>query len=184
MHPFLATPRLLLRRFTAADTDDLVDLHNDPQVMRFIDGGGRTSRSDITDVFLPTALERYGRTPERGHWAAVERATGRFLGWFELVSHEPDNPAEAELGYRLRASAWGCGYATEGARALVRKAFDELGVERVYAQTMAVNVASRRVMAKAGLVHVRTFHEDWDDPLPGSEHGEVEYELPAPSRVG
>jgi RimJ/RimL family protein N-acetyltransferase len=83
------------------------------------------------------------------------------------------------LGYRLRRSTWGKGYATEGSRALVRKAFEELAVQRVFAETMAVNLASRRVMEKAGLRFVRTFHLTWDDPIPGTEHGEVEYELTA-----
>lgn len=182
MRPFLETERLALRRFTPDDADDLFDLHNDPRVMRFIDGGGRTPRSLITGSFLPTALDRYERTPGRGHWAAVEKSTGRFLGWFELVSPGADAPSasalsDAELGYRLRTSAWGCGYATEGARALIGKAFTELGVRRVFARTMAVNSASRRVMEKAGLTHVRTLHLTWEDPLPGTEHGEVEYEL-------
>jgi hypothetical protein len=59
----------------------------------------------------------------------------------------------------------------------VRKAFTELGVQRVFAETMAVNHGSRRVLEKAGLVHVRTFHPDWDEPLDGAEHGEVEYAL-------
>jgi hypothetical protein len=54
-------------------------------------------------------------------------------------------------------------------------AFAELGVSRVWARTMSVNVASRRVMAKAGLRYVRTCHEVFDDPIDGTELGEVEY---------
>jgi RimJ/RimL family protein N-acetyltransferase len=50
-------------------------------------------------------------------------------------------------------------------------------VRRVWAQTMAVNLASRRVMEKASLKYVRTFHLRWEDPLPGAEHGEVGYAL-------
>ena len=84
---------------------------------------------------------------------------------------------EPELGYRLRRSAWGKGYATEGSRALIRKGFTELGVRRVVAETMAVNTASRRVMEKAGLTLVRTFHQEWPDRIPGDEHGDVEYAL-------
>ena len=52
-------------------------------------------------------------------------------------------------------------------------------MRRVWAETMAVNERSRRVMAKAGLHYVRTVHPKWDDPIPGTEHGEVEYELRA-----
>jgi RimJ/RimL family protein N-acetyltransferase len=89
----------------------------------------------------------------------------------------PSDDGEAELGYRLCRSAWGRGLATEGSRALVRHAFDTVGVRRVWAETMAVNDRSRAVMAKAGLRYVRTFHLTFDDPIPGTEHGEVEYEL-------
>jgi RimJ/RimL family protein N-acetyltransferase len=60
---------------------------------------------------------------------------------------------------------------------LIDKGFAEMGVRRVWAQTMAVNLASRRVMEKSGLTHQRTFHLEWDDPLPGTELGEVEYAL-------
>ncbi len=82
-----------------------------------------------------------------------------------------------ELGYRLNRAAWGRGYATEGARALVGKGFTDLGVQRVTANTMAVNAGSRRVMEKAGLTFVRAYTEDWPEAIEGSEHGEVEYEL-------
>jgi RimJ/RimL family protein N-acetyltransferase len=82
-----------------------------------------------------------------------------------------------ELGYRLRKSAWGHGYATEGSRALIAKGFTEFGVRRVYATTMSVNTASRRVLEKAGLRFVRTFHQDWPDPIPGDHLGDVEYAL-------
>ncbi len=81
------------------------------------------------------------------------------------------------LGYRLRRSAWGKGYAKEGSRALIRKGFTELGVQRVVAETMAVNTASRRVMEKAGLTYVRTFHQEWPERIEGEEHGDVEYAL-------
>ena len=60
---------------------------------------------------------------------------------------------------------------------MIRKGFTELGARRVFAETMAVNLASRRVMEKSGLRYVRTFHEDWPDPIAGSERGEVEYAL-------
>lgn len=71
--------------------------------------------------------------------------------------------------------AWGHGYATEGARALVRLAFTVLGAERVVATTMTVNARSRRVLEKAGLSLVRTFFAPWPEYLEGAEHGDVEY---------
>lgn len=81
------------------------------------------------------------------------------------------------MGYRLRRSAWGNGYATEGSRALIRKGFTELGVWRVVAETMVIHTASRRVMEKAGFEFVRVFHQAWPDRIEGDQHGDVEYAL-------
>jgi RimJ/RimL family protein N-acetyltransferase len=64
-----------------------------------------------------------------------------------------------------------------GGRALIRHAFVDIGLRRVYAETMAVNVASRAVMESLGLTYLRTVHRQWDDPLPGTEQGEVGYAL-------
>ncbi|WP_069167535.1 GNAT family N-acetyltransferase [Nocardia altamirensis] len=171
----LDTERLTLRRFTEDDVDLLVELDSDLEVMRYLTGEP-TPRSEIEDEVLPRILRDYERGPA-GRWAAIERASGRFVGWLALQPPEDGGVAEVELGYRLESSVWGRGYATEGARALLRTAFTELGVERVWAQTMAVNGASRRVLEKAGLRYLRTFHLHFEDPLPGTEHGEVEYEL-------
>ena len=99
------------------------------------------------------------------------------LGWFHFRPGEGAGPREPELGYRLHRWAWNKGYATEGSRALIDKGFAELGVVRVTAQTMAVHVASRRVMEKSGLRYVRTFHADWPVRIPGDEYGDVEYAL-------
>ena len=177
MQVFLETDRLVLRRFTAADADNLVDLDADPDVMRFITGGIATSREEIQNEVLPAFLAYYQRYEGYGFWAAIEKATGEFLGWFHFRPRPDAAPGQVELGYRLRKSAWGRGYATEGSRALIRRGFTESGVQRVTAEAMAVNQASRRVMEKAGLKLVRTFHQPWPYPIDGNEYGDVEYAL-------
>jgi RimJ/RimL family protein N-acetyltransferase len=177
MHVFLETERLVLRRFTEDDVDHLVELDGDPQVMHFINGGRPTPRAEIETDVLPAFLGYYERFAGYGFWAAVEKSSGLFVGWFHFRPAKEAPPDEVELGYRLRRSAWGRGYATEGSRALIDKGFAELGVERVVAYTMVVNVASRRVMEKAGLRFVRTFHQPWPDYIEGEEKGDVEYAL-------
>jgi RimJ/RimL family protein N-acetyltransferase len=177
MQIFLETERLVLRQFTDGDVDNLVELDGDPDVMRFINGGRPTPRGEIEGDILPAFLDYYERFAGYGFWAAIEKSTGRFLGWFHFRPPKAAQPGEVELGYRLRRSAWGKGYATEGSRALIEKGFTELGVRRVVASTMVVNVASRRVMEKAGLRFVRTFHPPWPDYIAGEEEGDVEYAL-------
>ena len=163
-------------------------MDGDPEVMRFL--GPVRSPAEIAAEVLPRLMACHPRHPGFGYWAARIRDSGELAGWFGLrpvtpgsgsIDDWPEAPAGeaavAALGYRLRRAAWGRGYATEGARALVRHAFSELGVSRVVATTMTVNTGSRRVLEKTGLRHVRTLHLDWPDPLPGNEHGDVEYEL-------
>ncbi|CAN5258346.1 GNAT family N-acetyltransferase [soil metagenome] len=177
MSVFLETERLTLRTFTAEDVDLLVELDSDPEVTHFITGGVPTSRQEVETEVLPAFLGYYDRYPGYGFWAAIEKASGAFLGWFHFRPGKGRPEDEAELGYRLRKSAWGKGYAAEGSRALIEKGFTEFGVRRVVAETMVVNSASRRVMEKAGLTLARTFHADWPHPIPGDEHGEVQYAL-------
>ncbi len=177
MQVFLETERLVLRRFTMDDVDNLVELDGDPQVMHFITGGRTTPREEIETDLLPWFLHYYEGGDRYGFWAAIEKSTGMFLGWFHFRPEDGQPSDEPELGYRLRRSAWGRGYATEGSRALIRKGFTELGVQRVVANAMAVNTASRRVMEKAGLTLVRRFHQEWPDRIPGDEHGDVAYAL-------
>jgi RimJ/RimL family protein N-acetyltransferase len=173
---FLETDRLLLRRFTRDDLELIVELDSNPEVKRYIDNGAAVDRAELA-AMLDWWLGYYDRFEGYGFWAAIERSTGRFLGWFHLRPGEGAGPLEPELGYRLRREAWGQGYATEGSRALVDKAFAELGAARVNASTMAVNTASSRVMEKAGLRFVRTFHADWAVRIPGDDEGDVEYAI-------
>jgi RimJ/RimL family protein N-acetyltransferase len=177
VHGFLETERLVLRRFTEEDVDLLVELDSDPEVMRYITGGLATSREEIETEILPAYLAHYERYEGFGFWAAVEKASGAFLGWFHFRPNDPELPDEVELGYRLRRAAWGNGYATEGSRALVERGFADLGVRRVVAYTLVVHAASRRVLENAGLRFVRIFHADWPYAIEGDEHGDVEYAL-------
>jgi RimJ/RimL family protein N-acetyltransferase len=161
----VATPRLTLRPITLDDVELLVALDADPEVMRYI-SGGQPSPRDETERTVRRSL---------GHrWVAYERDRSAFVGWFGL---RPTGFQERELGYRLRRSSWGRGLATEGSLALIDLAFTHLDAPRVWAQTMTVNTASRAVMERCGMRHVRTFHLEWPEPIEGTEHGDVEYEL-------
>jgi RimJ/RimL family protein N-acetyltransferase len=156
MYILLQTERLTLRRFTAADLDRLYALDNDPEVMRYINGGAPTPRAVIERDLLPVFLCYDDRRPGFGFWAAVLKSSGEWLGWFSFRPSQ-GAPGQVVLGYRLRRSAWGQGYATEGARALIDKGFAEWGVQRVVATTYEHNLASRRVMGKLGMRLVRRF---------------------------
>ncbi|HLI67631.1 MAG TPA: GNAT family N-acetyltransferase [Caulobacteraceae bacterium] len=164
----LETPRLLLRPTTASDRADLHRLEQDPEVMRHLHGGRPTPLDPREDAgFLMP------RGEEPGVWAVIERQTGRFLGWVAL----PVEAGAGRLGYRFFRAFWGHGYATEAARAVMADAFERLGAASVAADTMTVNLASRRLMERLGMRYARTFFADFPEALPGSEKGDVEYVL-------
>jgi RimJ/RimL family protein N-acetyltransferase len=171
-----STDRMTLRRFTMSDVDLLYELDGDPHVMRHL-SRTQTPREFIESSLIPRLLQEYEQSDNCGCWAATSKLTDEFIGWFSLRGPGTGTPAGLELGYRLRTACWGQGLATEGGRALIDRAFRETGIEKVWAQTMAVNTESRLVMEKCGMTYIRTVHVHFDDPLPGTEQGEVEYAI-------
>ncbi|GAB2469199.1 GNAT family N-acetyltransferase [Jatrophihabitans fulvus] len=166
----LRTERLTLVPLADGHLEDEIALDADPQVMRFLD------RPRTREQVVARHAERLAvaaRTTGLGFWAGLR--DDAFVGWWLL--DEAERPDEAELGYRLAARFWRQGFASEGARELLRHGFDDLGLQRVFGETMAVNAGSRAVMASLGMSYVRTVHGTWDDPLPGWEQGEVEYAI-------
>lgn len=156
----LHTARLILARCTPQDRAAFVALEQDPDVMRFLNGGVPVDRA-TADPDIPFLMPD-GTEP---HVWTARRQNGAFVGWFCLW---PEGDGSAELGYRLQRAEWGQGLATEGAEALVAWGFDVAGYDRITACTMAVNHASRRVMEKVGMTHLRT------------EKGDVWYEITQP----
>lgn len=180
MKVYLETERLILRHLTLDDVDNLYELDADPDVMRFLNGGQPTPYETIRTQTLPR-LVSYAQDERYGCCAAIEKASSAFVGWC-MLRPVPDAADSAEVGYRLRRSVWGQGYAPEATRALIHKSFTELNLQRIVAYTLADNTKSRRVMEKAGLTFVRTFIYDapgqWHDKLTA-----VEYALDNPARL-
>jgi RimJ/RimL family protein N-acetyltransferase len=164
---------LVLRRLTPSDVEYLITLNADDGVMRYLDWSAPTREQVMGEV--DDLLKAYEVYPGHGRFIA-ETNDATFVGWFGL-SVGADGPGVPELGYRLRSAYWGAGLATEGSRALISYAFTELDAERVVAETMYVNAGSRRVMEKCGMRHVETFHVEFENPLPGTELGEVRYQI-------
>ncbi len=176
----LETERLTLRRFTPADANALRALDGDREVVRYTNAGltgeGPPSRADASRR-LAGFIARYATDGALAFWAAEDRATGVFLGWFQFTPTK--TAGEVELGYRLLKASWGQGLATEGARALVAAGFRDLGVTRIVASALVANAASIRVMENAGL---RLAHEFSHDPGgPAVEHALTRDEFEAAS---
>lgn len=169
--PTLSTDRLVLQPMSWDHLDDLVALDADPEVMRFL--GRPRSREEVV-TRMPGRLSPSDDALGLGFWCGFEQPSGRFAGWWCLSL---EGPGLAEIGYRLHRHAWGRGLASEGAAALVEHGFATVGLERIVAETMAVNAGSRGVMRRLGMRHTGTEVRVWDEPLPGAGQGEVLYEL-------
>lgn len=146
----LRTDRLALREFTIEDAPMLVELDSDPEVMKYISRGVPTKAEHIVDSFLPRILRTTKSELTTGFWAAILIDSNEFAGWFHL---RPDRLVEdsMELGYRLRRNFWGLGLATEGSKALIRRAFERGHADTITAATLLQNEASKRVMANCGM---------------------------------
>jgi RimJ/RimL family protein N-acetyltransferase len=155
--PTLETARLRLRSVTEADADDLFALHSDAHVLRYWDSPSWTDRSRA-DRFIA----RCRQLAEDGTGArpVIEsRSDGRFLGWCGVTCWSPDHRS-AKLGYVLTQGAWGHGYATEAASAMLEWAFATLDLNRVQVETDTRNLASARVLEKLGFLREGTLRED------------------------
>lgn len=141
-----ATERLRFARYTNADRDDSVRLLTDPEVMRFV-GDGVLDRESAEALF-----EKIAGVYERGAfeiWSVRSLDGGEYLGHAEI---KPRAGADDwEIVYILARAAWGRGFGTEIARALVSFGLDRMGLARVSATVDYANAPSIRVLEKAGM---------------------------------
>jgi [ribosomal protein S5]-alanine N-acetyltransferase len=152
----LHTARLLLRPVTSADADALFAMHSSADVLRYWDAPLWSERARAERFITACQMADEGS----GTRLAIDRVSDRaFIGWCSLTRWSPDYRS-ASMGYCLDDAAWGHGYATEAARALLQWAFDTLDLNRVQAETDTRNAASARVLEKLGFVREGTLRED------------------------
>jgi RimJ/RimL family protein N-acetyltransferase len=142
----LETERLVLRMFGAADFEAYAAMCGDPEVMRFI-GDGQPLAPPMAWRSLATVI---GHWSLRGYglWAVTERASGALVG--RVGFWNPDGWPGFELGWLLRRSYWGRGYATEAARAALDWAFTQRDQPHVISLIYPDNAASIRVATRLG----------------------------------
>jgi RimJ/RimL family protein N-acetyltransferase len=154
----LRTDRLLLRHWREEDRDPWAAMNADPEVMRHFPS---TQTREETDA----ALDRFNAgLADRGWGIWAVDLDGEFLGFTGLAIPRFDAPfmPATEIGWRFARHAWGNGYATEAARAVLAYAFDELELPEVVSFTTVDNTPSRRVMERIGMT--RDPADDFDHP--------------------
>ena len=161
MKQFLTTGRLLLRRWCDSDRLPFQAMNADPRVMEFMPALLSPEDSDALFVRAERHFECHGFGPFAVE-LPDELTFGGFIGLSMPAFDAPFMPA-VEVGWRLAFDCWGRGLATEGARAVVRYGFKELGLDSVVSFTVPGNLRSRRVMEKIGMTHDP--RDDFDHPL-------------------
>ncbi len=154
-----------------ADAELLYQLDQDEAVMQYINGGKKTSRQDILDVFLPRMAQYTDATQGWGLWKVTVTASNQFIGWIlvrpmDYFSAQPqyDN---LELGWRFMRNSWGQGYATEAAKQIKNSLAEQVGIKRFAAIAMPGNAASIAIMKKLGMRYIKT--DIYRDPLGDDE---------------
>jgi RimJ/RimL family protein N-acetyltransferase len=158
----LVTERLALRGWRDSDRVPFAELNADPEVMRYFPSRLTREHSDAMIDRIESGFEREGF----GLWAVELLETGEFVGFVGLARPKFDArlAEHTEIGWRLARQAWGYGYATEAAREALRYAFDPAcaNLAEVISFTAAINLRSRAVMERIGMMHDES--DDFEHP--------------------
>lgn len=151
----LETSRLYLREMTPEDAEAAYLLNLDPDVLKYTGDEPFETVDEARDF-----LEKYAsyRTYGFGRWALILKETGEFLGWCGL-KYTPELD-EYDIGYRLMKKFWGCGYATEAAKACLEAGFNRFNMPVIVGRAMPENTASIRVLEKIGLTFLENRFTD------------------------
>lgn len=156
----IETERLVLRQWRDADRDPWAAMNADAEVMEFFPSTLTREQADGFVDHVAAHIDRHGW----GLFATEVRASGDFIGFVGLApaSFEAHFTPAVEIGWRLTRAAWGSGYATEAARAVLDMGFRELGLDEIVSFTAVDNLPSRAVMQRIGLRHDPA--DDFDHP--------------------
>lgn len=148
----IRTERVLLRNYAGRDRDHFIRLFTDREVMRHV-GDGALSRERAEKFWSEILRELYPQK-KRTVWAVFARKDLRYLG-HASIRPRPERPADWEVGFILRKEEWGKGFATEIAGRLIGFGLKNLNLEEVFATVDDENLASIRVLEKAGMIFRR-----------------------------
>lgn len=163
MRYLIETERLIMRDLLPTDHEGMFALDSDAEVHRYL---GRKPVQTIAQCreVIEFIRQQYD-TNGIGRWAVIEKSTGAFVGWSGLkLITEPinDRSNHLDLGYRFIKQYWGKGYATETALAAAAYAWDVLHAQQLCGIAHVDNVASRKVLQRAGLQYLENFDHNGD----------------------
>ncbi len=145
----LTTERLILREFLASDWPGILAYQSDPLYLRYYDWTGRTP--EAVQEFVQGFLAQQQEQPRiKFQLAVVLKSSQQLIGNCG-IRLKFAGAHEGDIGYELSSKFWGCGYATEAARAMVAFGFTQLKLHRIWSWCIAENVGSAHVLQKLGM---------------------------------
>ncbi|MGN9865287.1 GNAT family N-acetyltransferase [Bacillus swezeyi] len=151
----LSTERLILRKMTRGDAENLLEIFLDPKAMKYYPS---TKDKKQTFAWIDWTLENYEKH-EVGLWVAEDKQTGEFLGQCGIIPQEVEGSSEMEIGYLFKRRVWGSGYATEAAAACKRYGFEELRHAKLISLIDVNNTPSRKVAERIGMTLEKNIHK-------------------------
>jgi ribosomal-protein-alanine N-acetyltransferase len=169
MNFIVQTPRLIIREFIPEEEPLLVNLYKDERVTQYVH---KRTEGDTRGQFAE-ALNYYENGTGLGRWGVFTPADNDFIGVCILKPADSD-PKRIELGYVLSPKYWGQGFATELSRALIFYGFADKGLTEICACTHRENIASQKVLLKAGFIRDGSvFWHNADLPFFRIENGQA-----------
>ncbi|MDF0556226.1 GNAT family protein [Kamptonema sp. UHCC 0994] len=144
----LETERLILRKMTLEDAEDMFEYASDPEVAKYTIWNAHQSVKD-TKFFLNTVVERY-KNRQITDWGIIHKEDGKFIGTCGFAEYYLAHN-RAEIGYVLSRKYWKQGYMSEAVGAIIKFGFQTMKLNRIEARCEVENIASARVMEKVGM---------------------------------
>ena len=160
----IITERLILRKLTEADVDNIFLLDSNPDVMKYV-GVPPSISKEQSEKMIENILNQYEKNGT-GRLAVIEKETNKFIGWsgIKLLTEEVNGFKNVyELGYRFLPEFWGKGYATESAKASLDLGFNQLNAEKIYAYADVDNESSNHILTKLGFENKGAFLDNGDN---------------------
>jgi len=159
----IITERLILRKLTTEDLDDMFLLDSNPDVVKYVGIQPLTKKEESLKM-IENIINQYEKNGT-GRLAVIEKESNRFIGWsgIKLLTDEVNGFKNVyELGYRFLPEFWGKGYANESALASLDLGFDQLNADKIYAYADIENENSHKILTKLGFENKGAFIDDGD----------------------
>jgi len=154
----IITERLILRKLTRDDVDNIFLLDSNPDVMKYV-GVPAVSNKAESEKMIGNILNQYQKNGT-GRLAVIEKESNQFVGWsgIKLLTDEVNGFKNVyELGYRFLPEFWGKGYATESAKASLDLGFHQLNADKIHAYADVENQSSNHILTKIGFENKGSF---------------------------